>query len=83
MDEKKYSKKRFKDDIKKMSTGELHTKLQELESDKIKAENNMRAGTGTSARIRNYPESKNDWPNLKDIKKNIARIKTILSIRGI
>jgi len=77
-------KKEQKDQLKSMSIKELQRKLVELEKDRMNLETYMLSRTGTSSKTRNYPIKKGEWGNkgnIKEIKKNIARVKTWLNVK--
>ena len=73
-------KKDIKNTIKSMSIKELMTKLQELDTERLKLETKCYAAGGS---VRIYPKEKQTHPfgNIRRIKKDIARIKTWLHIK--
>ena len=74
---------REKKELHKLKTDELQKRLQTLETEKQKLETWMHNKNGTSMLVRNYPvePTTNKHQNIKNIKKNIAVIKTILHLR--
>ena len=71
-------------ELRKLSTEDLKEKLEELKEENLKQEIKMFNKTGSSTIIRNYPitHEENKFGNISKIKKNIARIKTILAERS-
>jgi len=71
-------------ELRKLSTEDLKEKLEELKEENLKQEIKMFNKTGSSTIIRNYPTAheENKFGNISKIKKNIARIKTILAERS-
>lgn len=78
-------KKTDRDKIKSMPVNELQNRLQQLETERFKLETYMFRNDGSSVLTRNYPSGKTDKPyklgNLRELKKNIARLKTALNIK--
>lgn len=76
-------KKNIKNDLRKMSHSQLMKHLQDLETEKMKAEVWMYTKNGSSMLVRNYPavHQENNFANLKRIKKDIARVKTFLHLK--
>lgn len=71
-------------EFRKLSTEDIKEKLEELKKEKLKQEVKMFNKTGSSKIIRNNPSvhEDNKFGNISKIKKNIARIKTILAERS-
>lgn len=78
-------KKDRKDKIKKMSVKELQQELKKLEKEEMIFQTYMLTKNGSSLKVRNYPVVKEQdgglAGNIKRIKKEIAVIKTFLTIR--
>ncbi len=80
-----HSKNEFRSKINNMNDEGLQQLVIELENEKRKLEYEMRIKEGTSVLTRNYPLQPKTMPfgNLKKIKKNIARVKTLMASRGV
>jgi len=80
-------KKEERDKLKSMNTKQLMEKLEELQKERNKLETYMRKNDGTSVVVRNYPKARGETPykmgNLREIKKNIARVKTWLNVKMV
>lgn len=76
-------KKDMKDHLKSLSVKELQKKLEELNTERTKLETDMMHTNGSSKLIRNYPTEKYQgaYGNVREVKKNMARIKTWLNIK--
>jgi len=73
----KHSKKNFLVKIKKMSIKELQAYLKELHKEWMKAEYKVRQG----GLARKMYTQKDPVPNIKNLRKNIARAKTVLYLK--
>lgn len=73
----------IKKNLWKLSDEELKKKIIEIEKDKTKLESRMFGKEGSSTLIRNYPSGKYEgrYGNLRNLKKRIAYMKTILNTR--
>ena len=78
-------KKEQKDKLKSMDVKELTKELDKLQMKRIKLESNMRTFNGSSKLVRNYPDKPlpqgSKHGNLRNIKKDMARIKTWLNVK--
>lgn len=66
-----------------MSSKDLMAELVKAENERMKIESSMFTKFGTSRNVRNMPVEKGKWgfKNLKEVKRQIARIKTFLSVK--
>lgn len=75
-------KKEIKEDLKKLSVKDLMSRLRELQAERMKLETKMYRMGGSK---RSYPlegdPQKGGFGNVRRVKKDIARVKTFLTIK--
>jgi len=75
----------MKNDYKHMNVKQLTEELNNLQEKRVKLECYCRRNLGSSTLVRNYPKKSDpnlkEFGNIKNIKKNIARIKTFLHVK--
>ncbi len=79
----KSTKKETNKALRSMSIKQLQFELVELDKTRMKIEANMRVKQGSSGHSRNYPTQAQTSPfgNLKNVRKDIARVKTYLNVK--
>lgn len=78
-------KRKRKEELRALSVKELQKILKDLDKQKRKLEGYMMAKAGSSVVVRNYPSQKQEWTNgnLKQIRKDIARVKTFINEKNM